>query len=425
MQIDFPLEGPNPKPTFTTLSSFSIPGPVMNVFLLDPIQKLFAAFIFLSGPQNIGLYCLPNWDQPDFIFIDTCITCVSPLPRDQLLFAHVHPQYFPSNWSCIVEDSHIIVHCEDKDGIAQHFFPMALLKQHTQIPQCSPTASARVPATRIVTKPFCFPDFPEDKPSPFFTHTWYPESAHFVRQWWPTLPSVPRLSCTVFLLAEHNSEGHPVNFIIAQHYFDVPISGGKAVSFEQYQRQRQTELQADDAPPAPNSTATSGRVGNTRDTDEVGGFTSQSDRDLEAEAAKPIAKMWFVSDTFEAVCSLEEDEISEDGETVLGKCRPLVAIDFGHATWIEYVPRPGGTKTKELRFVSFPPVVMDQNGVIKPRKGEEGTFGLEDETEGRVKTLPIPEELDIDKVETINLDQSQGAILLSVEGGKVFILCYD
>jgi hypothetical protein len=315
-----------------------------------------------------------------------------------------------------VEDDHIIVHCEDKDGIAQHFFPMRLLKQHIQFPESSPIASARVPATRIVTKPFCFPDFPEDKPSPFFTHTWYPESAHFVRQWWPTLPSVPRLSCTVFLLAEHNSEGHPVNFIIAQHYFDVPISGGKVVSFEQYQRQRQTELQADGAPPAPNGQPTS--------TDEIEPF-ALSDQDPEVEDGKPIAKMWFVSDTFEAVCSVEEDEVNEDGEIVPGKCRPLVAIDFGHATWIEYVPRWDGIKRKELRFVSFPPVVMDKNGVTQSRKGEEGTFGLEDETEGRVKTLPIPEELDIDLVETINLDQSQGAILLSVEGGKVFILCYD
>jgi len=82
MQIDFPLDGPNPKPTFTTLSSFSIPGQVMNVFLLDPIQKLFAAFIFLQGPTAIGLYCLPNWDNPEYIFIDTCIQCVSPPARD-------------------------------------------------------------------------------------------------------------------------------------------------------------------------------------------------------------------------------------------------------------------------------------------------------------------------------------------------------
>lgn len=214
-----------------------------------------------------------------------------------------------------------------------------------------------------------------------------------------------------------------MNFIIAQHYFDVPISGGKVVTQDQYQRQRQNGLQADGIPPAPNGAATNGHADATQHTgtNEVETFSPPLDQD----EGKPIAKMWFVSNTFEAVCSVEEDEEGEDGETVVGKCRPLVAIDFGHATWMEYVPQPDGTKAKELRFVSFPPVVMDERGVTRPRKGEEGTFGLENETEGRVKTLPVPDELDIDKVETINLDQSQGAILLSVEGGKVFILCYD
>ena len=218
-----------------------------------------------------------------------------------------------------------------------------------------------------------------------------------------------------------------MNFIIAQHYFDVPVSGGKVVTQDQYLRQRQTELQADGILFAPNGVTNDGQADNTQhaDTDGIEAFSAPSDRDPEVEEGKPIAKMWFVSNTFEAVCSVEEDEENDDGETVAGKCRPLVAIDFGHATWIEYVPQSDGAKTKELRFVSFPPVIMDENGVTKPKKGEEGTFGLEDETEGRVKTLPIPDELDIDKVETINLDQSQGAILLSVEGGKVFILCYD
>ena len=231
----------------------------------------------------------------------------------------------------------------------------------------------------------------------------------------------------MFLLAEHDPEGHPVNFIIAQHYFDVPVSGGKVVSQGKYQRQRHTELQADGVPPAPNGAINDGRADNTRPAgaDAVGSSSAPSDQNPKADEGKPIARMWFVSNTFEAVCSVEEEEENEGGELVVGKCRPLVAIDFGHATWIEYVPQPDGTKAKKLRFVSFPPVVMDEDGVTKPKKGEEGTFGLEDETEGRVKTLPIPDELDIDKVETINLDQSQGAILLSVEGGKVFILCYD
>ena len=132
-----------------------------------------------------------------------------------------------------------------------------------------------------------------------------------------------------------------------------------------------------------------------------------------------------MSNTFKAVRSVEEDEANEDGEMVPGKCRPLVVIDFGHATWIEDVPQPDGTKVQQLRFVSFPPVVMDENGVMKPKKGEEGTFGLEHEIEGRVKTLPTPEKPDIDKVETMTLVQCQGVILLSVEGEKVFKPCYD
>ena len=218
-----------------------------------------------------------------------------------------------------------------------------------------------------------------------------------------------------------------MNFIIAQHYFDVPVSGGKVVTQDQYQRQRQTQLQADGILPAQNGAANNGHADPNQQasTDEDEASSALLNQDPAAGEGKPIAKMWFVSNTFEAVCSVEEDEENEDGETVPGKCRPLVAIDFGHATWMEYVPQPDGTKAKKLRFVSFPPVVMDENGVTRPRKGEEGTFGLENETEGRVKTLPLPDELDIDKVETINLDQSQGAILLSVEGGKVFILCYD
>ena len=68
---------------------------------------------------------------------------------------------------------------------------------------------------------------------------------------------------------------------------------------------------------------------------------------------------------------------------------------------------------------------MEENGMTRPEKGEEGTFGSENKTGGQVRTLPIPDKLDIDKVETTNLDQSQGATLLLVGGGKVFILCYD
>ena len=49
----------------------------------------------------------------------------------------------------------------------------------------------------------------------------------------------------------------------------------------------------------------------------------------------------------------------------------------------------------------------------------------EREVEGTVRTLEIPDELDLDTVETINIDQSQGAVIISVKEGKIFILCYE
>lgn len=239
-----------------------------------------------------------------------------------------------------------------------------------------------VPAPRIITRPFLLPSSEEDNPLPIASPLWYPEGAHFIRQWWPTHPSIPKLSSTVFIFIEEDAQGP--EFIrratLCQHYFDVPITGG-------VEQSRSHEM-----PPIDDD--------------------------------KPIARMWFVSVPFEPVCEIMVEE--HDGDGFIGRCHPLVAIDFQHAVWIEWVLRPDGvTKHKELRFVSFPPVVMDNNGVTKIERGVDSCLGLEGEVEGRVVSLPVPEELDLDLVETINIDQSQGAILLSIEGGKVFILCYD
>ena len=137
---------------------------------------------------------------------------------------------------------------------------------------------------------------------------------------------------------------------------------------------------------APNGATTNGYADNNQHPDEIEEPSTLSDRVAEVEEGKPIARMLFVSSAFEAICSVEEDEVNAYGEMVPGKCRPLVAIDFGRATWTEYVPQPGRTKVKQLRFVSFSLAIMDENGVTKPKKGEEGTFGWEGETEGRVKT---------------------------------------
>ncbi|KAG2129862.1 uncharacterized protein EDB93DRAFT_1181256 [Suillus bovinus] len=251
--------------------------------------------------------------------------------------------------------------------------------------------------------------------NPYPFPPWYPESAHFVRQWWPTLPGVPRLSCTVVLLAAHDPETHRTRFVLAQHYFKVPIAfEGLPVVGE-------------------SSTSSSSRSTQPNDDD---------DDDM-------LQSVVFV-------CVLEE---GDDDEDTGDRPRPLVAVDFGHAVWVEYgssvVPptlnvraradnnSPGiyGTDSVEanvepdtqphahfahfendhphphprrrvpkcLRFVTFPPV-----------HGRRGRT-----EEAVVRTLEIPEELDLDVVETINIDQSQGAVILSVRDGKIFILRYE
>ena len=284
-----------------------------------------------------------------------------------------------------------------------------------------------------------------DNPYPF--PPWYPESAHFVRQWWPTLPGVPRLSCTVVLLAAHDPATHRTRFVLAQHYFRVPITH-------------------DTAP----DTATPGS--STEDDDEM-------------------LHIWYVSTPFEVVCVLDSPAENGDEEDTGDRPRPLVAVDFGHAVWVEYVGEPGGVYgvdasrlvanassgpvysttsadsdeedrsdagddasevsleglangstsqghdvppanphegdgsifdprrhrvPKCLRFVTFPPVYTAYDRAAKQRKMRE---------EAVVRTLDIPEELDLDGVETINIDQSQGAVILSVKDGKIFILRYE
>lgn len=289
-------------------------------------------------------------------------------------------------------------------------------------------------------------------PNPYPFPPWYPESAHFVRQWWPTLPGVPRLSCTVVLLAAHDPDTHRTRFVLAQHYFRVPITH---------------------EPSTLNSSTSGAHIGGDGD-DE-------------------ILHLWYISTPFEVVCVLDGTGDNDDDEETTDRPRPLVAVDFGHAVWIEYAAEPGGVYgvdasrligngshsdsedgreeeeeilsasvsedgpgsasapslrhrhdlpaptdsqstnphdgdgtiydprrhrvPKCLRFVTFPPVFTALD-----KKREKGRLLRE---EAVVRTLEIPEELDLDGVETINIDQSQGAVILSVKEGKIFILRYE
>ena len=137
-------------------------------------------------------------------------------------------------------------------------------------------------------------------------------------------------------------------------------------------------------------------------------------------------RLWYVSAPFEVV-RIQDDADEEEPVT---RPRPLVAVDFGHAVWIEYVETEESRKAvgerdvvndpKCLRFVTFPPFSEEYDDVVG-----EGRQGQVPVPTGQVRTIPHPEELDLGKVETINIDQSQGAVILSDKDGRIFILCYE
>lgn len=346
-------------------------------------------------------------------------------------------------------------------------------------------------------------------PNPF-PFPWYPESAHFVRQWWPSLPGVPRVSCTVVLLAAHDPQTHATRFVLAQHYFRVPLDwkgwresqqmlvcagnhqgkgkrrqkrkrrnvngnahGGKRKSTNEVHRSltppSNGTVHEDSGEGSSPSHCADGcqHTSDTYDTDydlseedeaecECGWAGEQYDNMSEEDDNDNSMKMWYVSTPFDVVCVSDVDE-EEDGQPV-ERPRPLIAVDFGHAVWIEHGESQGqeeggeerdsemlddedepyqqnnetsavggnqqqgegstpraNNDPKRLRFVTFPPYDASSPG---PSPGEG-------KMEGVVQTLKVPDELDLDIVETINIDQSQGAVILSVKDGKIFILCYE
>ena len=146
-----------------------------------------------------------------------------------------------------------------------------------------------------------------DNPYPFPPR--YSESAHFVRQWWPTFPGVPRLSCAVVLLAAHNLAMHRTRFVLAQHYFSVLITYDTA----------------------PDSVT----LGSSMENDDE------------------MLHIWYVSTPFEDICVLNSPAENGDEEDARGRPRPLVAVDFGHAVWVEYGGEPGGVYDADAsRFVA-------------------------------------------------------------------------
>ncbi|KAF4621185.1 hypothetical protein D9613_001134 [Agrocybe pediades] len=179
------------------------------------------------------------------------------------------------------------------------------------------------------------------------------------------------------------------------------------------------------------SLLSSGSAGGAGATHSGNGTARTRARSAERSQDDALMHLWYVSTPFEVVRvfdgPIEEDE---DGATT-ERPRPLVAVDFGHAVWIEYVDtgevdsnNRGSSEeedaidsdAKRLRFVTFPPF-SEEYGVELDRCAG-GSMG-------EVHTLETPAELDLGAVETINIDQSQGAVILSDKMGRIFILCYE
>ena len=486
-----------------------------------------------------------------------------------------------SNWSCILFQQHIVIHCEESDAAFQHFYPLSLLLQYSTAltsELSTPVISRRLAPFRTLTKKFRFPPLldtdtdsdpdpdvqtlhddvdddiinhsipilnlngagpsnqahttsslsPSASPSAISTASssnsipstssassssilgapplppptpltninphpfppWYPESAHFVRQWWPTLPNIPRVSCTVVLLAAHDQETHRNRFVLAQHYFRVPLDHAEwdNPSWETY---------IDSS----SSSSSSGKMkmsftkmngghhhkNNNATAAAMNGHLNHHLEDIQDDA---LMHLWYVSKPFEVVRVFDTPTMDVE-EDVSERPRPLVAVDFGHAVWIEYNEVPFGdddeqqpeqgqsqvhepdqeleleleksgtaaaagaeeevengeedtakleTETefeaeppKRLRFVTFPPFSEDYEAELVESSFGNRNGGSSSSTaaaaaasfEGDVRTLEIPSELDLGTVETINIDQSQGAIILSDKGGRIFILCYE
>ncbi|KAK7472029.1 hypothetical protein VKT23_000140 [Stygiomarasmius scandens] len=359
---------PGHPPVFDEVMGFTTLGVVMNIFILDPGRGLISAFVWRERTNTIGLVVIL---EDEYVFVDTGIDCV-----------------MSSNWSCILFDENIVIHCEDSDAAFQHFYPLEMLKAYasprpsssfttSSTSASTSTSGTSTPTTHLptltfsspllpyesLTKQFTFPSRrslslngdkarlnmmdrqrymqgllemlpgrvkndvldddaeteaeteietetdaymdtadrdrssrrrrrrqrmegsserpngkrktkpqrtrtrrkPERHPNPFPFPPWYPESAHFVRQWWPTLtsastsqntsflsvssnsnstpttppspttsaPSQPRVSCTVLLLASHDPLTHTTKFVLAQHYFCVPLIGGRRIGFRE------------------------------------------------------------------------------------------------------------------------------------------------------------------------------------------------
>jgi hypothetical protein len=69
-------ESSSERPVFSRVTDFKTTGVVMNIFLLDPSERLLSAFVWVASSNTIGLYALLDWSKPEYTFIETGIDYV-------------------------------------------------------------------------------------------------------------------------------------------------------------------------------------------------------------------------------------------------------------------------------------------------------------------------------------------------------------
>ncbi|KAE9388153.1 hypothetical protein BT96DRAFT_1004444 [Gymnopus androsaceus JB14] len=201
------------------------------------------------------------------------------------------------------------------------------------------------PQTQHIPPPTFIP-ISNTNPFPFLP--WYPEYAHFVHQWWPTLPNVPQISCTVILLASHNPVTHKTQFVLVQYYFRVPMRNASWIGFGERGKMGRGRrgfvangtddlnggvvnengcvdggATAGSRVPLVSWPSTSrgkgprkGRASNSDpNSDSATGDKDQDHDEAEAEAhvENNALRLWYASDPFEVICLEDQALDDEDG----------------------------------------------------------------------------------------------------------------
>ncbi|KIY63342.1 hypothetical protein CYLTODRAFT_414086 [Cylindrobasidium torrendii FP15055 ss-10] len=356
-EIQFPGPGDNSIPEFFEVARFATRGLTMNVFILDQTTRTIAFLCMLNHHNaqhdmlagTLGLLFIPDWEKPGHVYIDTGIDT-----------------NLNSGWTCVLLPAHkrlVLIHHEDAPQLTQYVYPLDLLKPYMSHSTGIPATSALVRPVSIVRREFLIFIFDSTAPkmhvslvpatsplNPYPSVEWPAECSYFLRQWWPQLEKSEWTSSGVALLTQQRRDDiapQQQRNTLVQYYFDVPTT-----------------------------TSTPGEPTVT--------------------AGRPL-HMWHIHTDFVIACIKDHTADAEEEDN-----RPLIAVDFGVAVWLEH---QGDSLV--LSFATFPEVDAST---------PEGC---------EVHQLATPPELDLAEVESLTIDQSHMAVIVCLSDGEVYVLCYE